>query len=63
LSLQQARPPPQFSTFLNKTVYEKLKLICDEHGIDLESFVTELLTIALNHHKNEVEQIIKKVKK
>jgi hypothetical protein len=63
LSLQQSRPPPQFSQFLNKKIYEKLKAICNENEIDVGTFITELLAIALNHHKNELKQIIENLKK
>jgi inorganic pyrophosphatase/exopolyphosphatase len=56
-------PLPKFSTFLDKKIYEKLKVICNENEIDAETFITELLTTALNHHKNEVEQIIKNLKR
>jgi hypothetical protein len=63
VSLQHTRPPPQFSQFLEKKVYEKIKAICNENEIDVETFITELLATALNHHGKEIEQIIKKVKK
>jgi len=49
--------------FLNKETYEKVKAICNENEIDAEAFIFEVLRMALNHHKNEVEQIIKKVKR
>jgi hypothetical protein len=62
VSLQRTRPPPQFSQFLDKKIYEKLKDIANENEIDVESFVFEVLRMALNHHKNDVEQIIENLK-
>ena len=63
VNLQRTRPPPQFSQFLEKKVFEKLKILCNENGLDAETFITELLATALNHHGKEIEQIIKKVKR
>jgi hypothetical protein len=56
-------PLPKFSTFLNKKIYEKIKAICNENEIDIETFTFELLKLALNHHGKEIQEIIKKVKK
>jgi EAL domain-containing protein (putative c-di-GMP-specific phosphodiesterase class I) len=55
--------PPLPSTFLDKKVYEKVKAICNENEIDAEAFIFEVLRTALNHHKNDVEQIIKNLKR
>jgi len=63
VNLQRTRPPPpQFSQFLDKKIYEKLKAICNENEIDAETFIFEVLRMALNHHKNDVEQIIENLK-
>lgn len=51
------------SQFLDKKTYEKVKAICNEYEINVETFVTHLLAQALNRHKKEVEQIIKNLKK
>jgi hypothetical protein len=47
---------------IDKKVYEKVKAICNENEIDAEAFIFEVLRMALNHHKNDVEQIIKNLK-
>jgi hypothetical protein len=57
LNLQQ---PPRF---LKKCTYEKIKLITEKNEIDFDEFLTELYIHMLNHHKNEVEEIIKNLKK
>jgi len=56
-------PLPKFSTFLDKKIYEKMKAICNENEIDIETFTFEVLRLALNHHGKEIEQIIKNLKR
>jgi len=54
---------PQFSQFLDKTVYKKLKTLCIQNQIDIETFTVELLKLALNHHGKEIQEIIKNLKR
>jgi hypothetical protein len=58
-SISSSHPP----LFLKKSTYEKIKLIVDKNEIDFDEFLTELYIHMLNHHKNEVEQIIKNLKR
>jgi hypothetical protein len=58
-SISLSHPP----LFLNKNTYKKIKAICTENQIDIETFTVELLRLALNRHEKEIQEIIKKVKK
>jgi len=58
-SISSSHPP----RFLKKSTYEKLKLITEKNEIDFDEFLTELYIHMLNHHKNEVAEIIKNLKK
>lgn len=47
---------------ISKNVHSKLRKLAQANEITIQALANELLARMLNHHKNELEQIIKKVK-
>lgn len=48
---------------IHKHVYEKLANLARANEITVEALANELLTRMLNHHKNELEEIIENLKR
>lgn len=46
-----------------KQIHEKLKTLAQANEITIQALTNELLTRMLNHHKNELKEIIENLKR